>query len=393
MTEETKEKKLRVMLNSNSPWSPSGYAQQVLQFLPRIQQEGYPTAMIDFYGLEGGRIMLDGVMHYPKIASQWGDDAMINHGKHFNADVIFTLQDIWVLDVNTLRILAEQKRRWIPIVPIDHEPMPPAIKERLRLAYRIVTYSKFGHEEAQRQGFHSTYIPHTVPTKVFYKYPKNEVRKAMGIPEDIFLFGMVAANKDNPPRKSFQEVMDAFKLFHDAHPKSGLYFHTLTKQAGGFQIEEYAKVLGIENCVYHGDPYDMLYLVGETDMPKIYSSFDCLLAPSQNEGFGVPIIEAMACEVPVITTDFTAMRDLVENGKTGYKVKVAYKRFSPLGSYVAIPDWMDIHDKMEKIFVDDRERMGKAGRKFVIENHDLDLIWNNNWLPFLSVLEKEIYTN
>ena len=126
-------------------------------------------------------------------------------------------------------------------------------------------------------------------------------------------------------------------------------------------------------------------------MPKIYSTFDCLLAPSQNEGFGVPIIEAMACEVPVITTDFTAMRDLVENGKTGYKVKVAYKRFSHLGSYVAVPDWMDIYDKMEKIFLDDREKMGKAGRKFVVENHDLDLIWNNNWLPFLETLEKEIH--
>ncbi len=386
-------KKLRIMVNTNGVWSPSGYAQQAKQFLPLMAKAGYPTSCVAFYGLEGGMVGLDGITFYPRIASQWGEDAMINHSKHFNADVVFTLQDIWVLDPNAMRTLATQKRRWIPIVPIDHEPIPPAVKERLKLAYRIVSYAPFGTRELQDQGFHSTYIPHTVDTKVFYKRNKSEVRKGMGIPDDVFLFGMVAANKDNPPRKSFQEAMEAFKRFHDKHPKSALYFHTLTKQQGGFPIDEYAKVLGIADCVYAVEPYETLYLIDQSDMSKVYSAMDCLLAPAQNEGFGVPLIEAQACEVPVIATDFTAMRDLVIDGETGYKIKVAYKRFSPLLSYVAIPSVDDLYDQMEKVYATDREAMGKKGREFIVKNFDLELVWNTKWLPFLSKLELEIYGN
>jgi glycosyltransferase involved in cell wall biosynthesis len=224
------------------------------------------------------------------------------------------------------------------------------------------------------------------------KIDKSQVRKMCGIPEDIFLFGMVAANKDNPPRKSFQHVMDAFAVFHKTHPKSGLYFHTITNQNGGFQIEEYAKFLGIDKAIYHAEPYEMLYLISAEDMAKVYSNFDCLLIPSQNEGFGVPIIEAGACEVPVIATDFTSMRDLVIDGETGYKVKVRERRFSPLGAYVAIPDIEDLLDKMEAIYDNpNREKMGKAGRKFVEENFDVDVVWEKHWKPFFAKLEKEIY--
>lgn len=391
MENQPNSKKLRLLINVNAPWAPSGYAQQARQFLPLMAKAGYPTACSAFYGLEGGLVSLDGITFYPKIADAYGDDAMVNHARHFKADVVFTLQDIWVLGMNSLNALAQEKRRWIPILPVDHEPVPPSIKERIRLAYRIVSYAPFGERELQEQGFHSTYIPHTVPTKIFRKLDKAEIRKAMRIPEDMFIFGMVAANKDNPPRKSFQEAMDAFKMFHDKHPNSGMYFHTLLKQQGGFPIEEYAKAIGIQDCLYSPDPYEQLFLLDQGDMARMYSMMDVLLAPAQNEGFGVPIIEAQACEVPVITTDFTAMRDLVIDGVTGYKVKVARKRFSPLLSYVAIPDVDDIYDKMEKLYTDDREKMGKAGREFVLKNFDLDLVWETKWLPFLDKLEREVY--
>jgi glycosyltransferase involved in cell wall biosynthesis len=384
-------KKLRILMNTNGPWCPSGYANQAAQLLPLMAKEGYETACIAFYGLEGGIINLDGVWYYPRIASQWGDDAMIQHSKHFNADVVFTLQDIWTVDPKTFRTLHENGKKWIPIVPIDHEPIPPGIHDRLRAAYRIVSYSPFGYRELKRVGLHSTYIPHTTDTSYMKKLDKAEMRKQMGIPEDVFLFGMVAANKDNPPRKSFQHVMDSFKEFHDRHPKSAIYFHSMPEQHGGFNIKQYASYLGITNCVYHADPYEMLFLIQTPDMARIYSAMDCLLAPAQNEGFGIPLIEAAACEVPVITTDFTAMRDLVLDGKTGYKVKVLEKRFTPLGGYVAVPDWRDLLNKMERVYVDDREKMGKEGRKFVVDNFDLNLVWETKWKPFLSRLEEECY--
>jgi len=331
--------------------------------------------------------MLDGIKQYPKMIQSWGSDALMGHGADFKADIAITLQDIWVLEPQHLANV----RRWIPIVPIDHLPTPPAIMQRLRMAYRIITYSPFGARQLQKEGLHSTYIQHTVDTNLFKPRDKYEMRKEFGIPEDIFLFGMVAANKENPPRKAFQEVMDAFYNFQKVVPKSGLYFHVIVDMKGGFPITEYAKFLGIADKVYTIPIYDLLYKVPKKSMSKIYSAMDCLLMPSLNEGFGVPAIEAQACGVPVIVNDFTAMPDLIKDGKTGYKTKVAYKRFTGLLSYVGVPDVKDIEAKMHAVYKTNRVEMGKKARQWIKREFDTDVIFRKKWTPFLDMLEKEIY--
>lgn len=359
-----------------------------------MAKEGYPTACTAFYGLKGGPIVLDDIIFFPGMGSQWGDDAMIKFGNKFNADVVFTLQDIWVLQPQTIQQMAKDRLRWIPIVPIDHEPVPSPIHNLLKGAYRVVTYAPFGHRELKRVGMHSTYIPHTVETDLFKKGDRAELKRSLGIPEDFFLFGNVGANKDNPPRKSFNHIMDAFKIFHDKYPKSALYFHTNTKQEGGFDIDDYASVLGISNVVYKTAIEVLDANVPTEEMYKVYSAFDALLYPSANEGFGVPIIEAQACETPALVTDFTAMKDLVIDGETGFLIKVREKRYDQLRSWIAIPDVDDMVEKMEKMYLmtqKERDDMGKKARKFVEDNFNLPVVWKKHWVPFLEMLEEEIY--
>lgn len=377
---------MRILISSNAPWSTSGYGQQVSEFATKLRDAGHEIAVSCFYGLEGAKINLDGIMMYPRIGDVWGADAMVNHSNDFKADITITLQDLWVVDPNALKSL----KRWIPIVPIDMEPVPQAIYERLKMAYRIVTYSKFGRDSLKSMGMHSTYIPHTVNAEIYKPIDKKEIRKQLGMPEDMFIFGMVSANKDNPPRKSFQEVMDAFVMFHKNHPNSGMYFHTLLAQNGGFPIKEYAQFLGIEKFIYHLQPYELMFQVDKEAMNKIYNSFDCLCAPSTNEGFGVPIIEAQSCGVPVITNNFTAMPELVKDGKTGYIVDVAYRRFTPLLSYIGIPSVKSIYDKMELVYKADREKMGKAARLNILNNYDTNKVVKEKWLPFLDQVSKEV---
>lgn len=387
---EKKNHKLRIMFSSNAIWSPSGYANQVKDLLPRIKGEGYPLAIVNFFGQTGGIFELDGIKQYPMIVDPWGSDAVLNHQQDFNADIVFTLQDIWVLQADALRGM----RRWTPIVPIDHEPAPQPIVDRLKLANRIVTYSKFGYDELKRCGLHSTYIQHTVDTKIFKPMSDEEkakVREGLGIPQDYFIFGMVAANKETPPRKSFQEVMDAFKLFHDRHPKSALYFHVQVAQGGGFSIVEYAKFLGIEKFIYHTPPYPLLFTMDKAEMSKLMNSFDCLLMPSTNEGFGLPAIEAQASGTPAIVNNFTSMPELVKKGITGEICKVASKRWTPLFSYIGVPDTQDLYKCMERIFSGDRKKMSEEARRFMVEEYDTDKVFREKWIPFLSRAEREVY--
>lgn len=54
----------------------------------------------------------------------------------------------------------------------------------------------------------------------------------------------------------------------------------------------------------------------QSDIPAIYASCDLWLFTSRNEGFGLPILEAMACRTPVLATRAGAAPDLID-GKNG----------------------------------------------------------------------------
>jgi len=381
-----KEKTLRLFINSNAPWSISGYGQQMNDLVPRIRGKGYQLAVSAFYGLEGGILNINDVVYYPKINHVYGSDAIVHHAKDFKADIVFTLQDIWILHPNDLK----KVDKWIPIVPIDHEPVPKQIIDRLKMAYRIVTYSKFGHEELKRNGLHSTYIPHTVDTKAYAPQEKKRRKVEAGLPEDVFLCGMVSANKDNPPRKSFQEAMEAFKMFLEKVPNAMLYIHTFPDFPGGFPIKQFAEFIGIKNKVIFPNEYLMNFKYGKEQMSNVYNTFDMLLCPSTNEGFGVPIIEAQSCGVPVVVNNFTAMPELVKNHITGEICEIGYKRYDQIGSYVATPDVKSLYDCMMRIYKSDRVKMGKAAREHVVKNYDTDVVFKEKWIPFLSRLEEEV---
>jgi hypothetical protein len=56
-------------------------------------------------------------------------------------------------------------------------------------------------------------------------------------------------------------------------------------------------------------------------MGCLYRSADCFVTPTRGEGFGLPIIEAMACGLPVIATNWGAHTDFFDEG-VGYPIKV-----------------------------------------------------------------------
>ena len=53
--------------------------------------------------------------------------------------------------------------------------------------------------------------------------------------------------------------------------------------------------------------------VNNADLPAIYSQCDLFLYPSLRESFGIPILEAMACAVPVITGNTSSMPEIAGN--------------------------------------------------------------------------------
>jgi glycosyltransferase involved in cell wall biosynthesis len=64
--------------------------------------------------------------------------------------------------------------------------------------------------------------------------------------------------------------------------------------------------------------------VAEADKPALYRGAACFVFPSRYEGFGLPPLEAMACGVPVVTTDAGAIGEVV--GDAAYLIDPADTR-------------------------------------------------------------------
>lgn len=70
------------------------------------------------------------------------------------------------------------------------------------------------------------------------------------------------------------------------------------------ELEQQIHMLGLENRVV------FVGKVKESDMPGLYRGALALLFPSLYEGFGLPVLEAMACGTPVLTSNVTALPEV-----------------------------------------------------------------------------------
>lgn len=399
---ENKRRDLRVLWNSNAVWTNSGYAAEQRDLLFRMRKDGWETAQVGFWGLMGypvtvyGQDLIDArfkdisLKVYPRLDQDYGTDAMLYHGQDYKANVLMTMQDVPLLDPN---ILSQLKVPFIPWVPIDKTPVPPAVLNILRYAYKIVTFSRFGQQELEKHGFTSTLIIEGTDTNIFKPEDKIEARKKLGLPQDRFLFGMVAANKENPPRKGFEEALQAFKLFHDKHPEAALMIHSQQQAPGGFPIQPFVQHLKLNDSVFFMDNYHAIFMSDSHTINTEMNAFDVLLHPSQTEGFGLTVIEAQAAGTPAIVNNCHSMPELVIPGKTGEICAVESKRFTSDLSYVYRADITSLYEQMEKVYAmvkADPYKVQVDCREHVKKHFNIDTIYQEQWVPFYESLQAEL---
>jgi glycosyltransferase involved in cell wall biosynthesis len=387
MTDATERRPL--LWHSNAPWASTGYGQQTQQFAPRVNQH-YKVGISAFYGLEGARLGFEGMTVFPAIGGDFGNKTLPSNAMdHFRGDlshgIVLTLMDVWVLDPRILQGL--NVACW---VPVDHDPAPQAVSDFFEASGAIpIAMSRFGQRMLEK--YDPLYVPHGIDTSVYCPIEQKQARKASKLPEDKFIVGMVAANQGNPSRKCFPEALLAFKKFYDGHPDSILYLHT--EMSGQFQGVDMGKLIrGVglpEGSVFVADQDRVIRNpLSPAGLAHFYSSFDVLLAPSAGEGFGLTVLEAAACGVPSIVTDFSAQ---VEVCGSGWRVDHS-PYWTTQNSWQAHPDVDDIVDALKQAYrADERLRAEHAHRaREHALGYDVDTVMTEHMLPALAEVERRV---
>lgn len=98
------------------------------------------------------------------------------------------------------------------------------------------------------------------------------------------------------------------------------------------------------------------------EMPECYRSMDILLMPTVREGFGLAVAEAMACGLPIVASNCSAIPELVVEGKGGF--------LCPVGDVDAFAEKINFLAENAEL----RREMGAFNRARIEDNFTLELM-------------------
>jgi L-malate glycosyltransferase len=187
-------------------------------------------------------------------------------------------------------------------------------------------------------------IPNFVDTGKYRRVEQPEVRVKFAPPEERVL---IHVSNFRPVKR----VEDVIRIFGEVRKKVPSRLLLVGDGPERSACEILTREMNLQQHVR--------FLGKQLELVPILSSADLMLMPSQSESFGLSALEAMACDVPVISSSVGGLPELQVHGETGYIAEIG-----------------DI-DRMAKYAVDlltndvKRRQFGKAGRTRAVENFDV----------------------
>lgn len=127
----------------------------------------------------------------------------------------------------------------------------------------------------------------------------NSTRSKYGLADFSFVLSVGTVQ----PRKNYSRVIRALAELR----ATGHDLRYAIAGAKGWLEEEMQQTIAISEME---DYVHLLGQVDDEDLPALYSASRMLLTPSLYEGFGLPILEAMACGAPVITSNISSLPEV-----------------------------------------------------------------------------------
>jgi len=140
-------------------------------------------------------------------------------------------------------------------------------------------------------------------------HDKKILRNLFKIPEENTIIGNVAALA---PHKDYFTFVDTAEEILKKHPETT--FLIIGQGSEKQKIAEYIFEKGLQNA--------LIFTGFRTDIPDILPELDIYLMTSETEGLGTSILDAYACEVPVVATRAGGIPEIVTHEKTGLLAEI-----------------------------------------------------------------------
>ena len=139
----------------------------------------------------------------------------------------------------------------------------------------------------------SIVIPNAIDQSLFHQLNKEQCRKELGLSPNDFIVAFVGQFM---PRKGTLRLNDALKTINDRRIKAIFI-------GSGLEDPDY------EGIIHKGR-------VNHDDLPQWLSASDIFVLPTENEGCCNAIIEAMACGLPIVSTDAPFNYDVLDENNS-----------------------------------------------------------------------------
>jgi glycosyltransferase involved in cell wall biosynthesis len=311
-----------------------------------------------------------------------GFDRVLEVFNKVGPDVVVTLEDPAVLLKRLLENAWDPEqvlRQAVPIIsylPVDGLSMPPAFSQ-LKSLTNVVAMSKFGQDAFPG----SKLIYHGVDTNLWHPvseehpltvsngvvmHSKAECREAFGLPQAAFVVGRVDSNSGRKDWGSTFRVIEGLRENYRGEVVP--FWHTKRQTPGGIDIDALiSRGDGSKYAVTDRDDWPT------EDLVAMVNCFDVTLSTSRGEGFGLNLAQSLACAVPVVATDCSAISEVV--GPGGVLVAGSAVMTNPYGVDHMLADvpamTVALVDLARK--PDERRRLGVLGREHVRVNFNWDV--------------------
>lgn len=182
------------------------------------------------------------------------------------------------------------------------------LEKSLNQAQKIVTISEYTRDDITKQFGISSDKMEIVSPAVCDSFRQsytpdhlNDVKRTYSLPENYIL--SVATLE---PRKNIEGLLKAFSCLPDTLRKN---FPLVLVGSQGWLNEELDKI--VAPLQRRGEVYRLGY-VNQADLPLIYAEATCMAYVSFFEGYGMPVAEAMASGIPVLTSNTSSMPEVAQ---------------------------------------------------------------------------------